>query len=410
MASLFGPTPQEVIMARQQQMQQEQMLRNQQISQQGGQFGVFAPLYQAGLRFGDVASQAVTQGLFPQQADPALQQASAIQSVLGKYQDEDLSSAETLTKIGRELMQIAPEAGIKALTLAGQLGKEKKPKISLTAEMLKQIKPEDRARVIADYQRTGELPVGIEWKPEEKRDGPERIRETRISELVNRGYSEQFATDIVDRNVSMEINPATGNVVRFNKLTGQASEVPLGELSPADQATILAADEDTQTRTLWDAAELGTGIGSAIRSGWSRTLGQVGLGTAEATEEARQTLLTSTNELARSLVVNPRFPVAEVERVIKEAGTQPSAADSPTLMRARLRTLDSFLRQRLQDAEKDANNMSLPQDIRSAQKTNAAAIRSFLPKLGVPETNPPKGITAEQWNRMSPEQKRLFRK
>jgi hypothetical protein len=126
MASLFGPTPQEVLLARQQQARQEQMLRNQQIGQQGGQFGVFAPLYQAGLKFGDVASQAAMQGLFPQQADPALQQASAIQSVLGKYQGEDLSSAETLTKIGKDLMQVAPDAGLKALTLAGQLGKEKK--------------------------------------------------------------------------------------------------------------------------------------------------------------------------------------------------------------------------------------------------------------------------------------------
>lgn len=125
-ASLFGPTPQQLLMARQKEAQEQQMLRNQQIAQQGGQFGVFAPLYQAGLRFGDVASQAAMQGLFPQQMDPALQQASAVQSVLGKYQGQDLSSPETLTKIGRDLMQVAPDAGLRALTLAGSLTKEKK--------------------------------------------------------------------------------------------------------------------------------------------------------------------------------------------------------------------------------------------------------------------------------------------
>jgi hypothetical protein len=97
-----------------------QMLRNQQIAQQGQQFGVFAPLYQAGLKFGDVGAQAAMQGLFPQQADPRLQQATAVQSVLAKYQGEDLTDPAVLAKIGKELTPIAPEAGFKALTLADQ--------------------------------------------------------------------------------------------------------------------------------------------------------------------------------------------------------------------------------------------------------------------------------------------------
>jgi hypothetical protein len=123
---------------------------------------VFAPLYQAGLKFGDVASQATMQGLFPQQADPALQQASAIQSVLGKYQGEDLSSAETLTKIGKDLMQVAPDAGLKALTLAKELA-PKGGKITLGAELLDQIDPKDRPRVIDSYQKTGQLPADTQW-------------------------------------------------------------------------------------------------------------------------------------------------------------------------------------------------------------------------------------------------------
>ena len=87
--SLFGPSPAEIIFAQQKEAQQQNMLRNQQIAQQGSQFGVFAPLYQAGLRFGDVASQAAMQGLFPQQADPRLQEATAVQAVLSKYADQD---------------------------------------------------------------------------------------------------------------------------------------------------------------------------------------------------------------------------------------------------------------------------------------------------------------------------------
>jgi hypothetical protein len=126
--SLFGPTPAELLMARQKEAQEMQMLRNQQIGQQGQQFGVFAPLYQAGLKFGDVGSQAAMQRMFPEQMDPRLQQATAVQSVLAKYVDEDQSDPAVLSKIGRELLPVAPEAGFKALTLAKELqGKQESP-------------------------------------------------------------------------------------------------------------------------------------------------------------------------------------------------------------------------------------------------------------------------------------------
>jgi len=124
--SLFGPTPAELLMARQKEAQEMQMLRNQQIGQQGQQFGVFAPLYQAGLKFGDVGRQAAMQRMFPEQMDPRLQQATAVQSVLAKYADQDQSNPEVLSKIGRELMPIAPDAGLRALEMASKLQKENK--------------------------------------------------------------------------------------------------------------------------------------------------------------------------------------------------------------------------------------------------------------------------------------------
>lgn len=101
--SLFGASPEELILARQREARQEQLLRNQQIAQQGQQFGVFAPLYQAGLRFGDIAGQAITQGLFPSSQDPMLKKAVDIQSVLSKYQGQDLNDPAVLTQIAGNL-------------------------------------------------------------------------------------------------------------------------------------------------------------------------------------------------------------------------------------------------------------------------------------------------------------------
>jgi len=394
--SLFGPTPVELIMAQQKEAQQMQMLRNQQMAQQGQQFGVFAPLYQAGLKFGDIGAQAVTQSLFPQQADPRLQQATAVQSVLAKYADEDQSDPAVLTKIGKDLMSVAPEAGLRALTMASQLSKETKPVTLSPGQQL--VDPKTRE-------------VLYTAPPKDEKPAEQRIRESRIKGLIERGYSPEFATDIVDKNITYDINPATGSMVRTNKLTGAVSEVPLGSLSPQEQGLIVAAAEENEDQTLWQAAEDGTGLWSAVKRGASIVGGQVGLPQSEKVEQARQTLLTATNELARSLVNNPRFAVAEVERVIKEAGTQPSVADTPTLMRARLKVLDTFLRNRLKTAEADAANMNLPQDLRSAQASNAAAIRSFIPKLGVPGSGekPPRGITQEQWNAMTEDQRARFR-
>jgi hypothetical protein len=125
MATLFGPSPAEVLMARQKEQEQMYMLRQQQIGQQGGQFGVFAPLYQAGLQFGDIGAQAMRQGLFPQQADPALMKATAIQGVLSKYAGQDMQSADVLRQISKDLMPIDPDASIKALTIAKSLRPEK---------------------------------------------------------------------------------------------------------------------------------------------------------------------------------------------------------------------------------------------------------------------------------------------
>jgi hypothetical protein len=170
-ASLFGPTPAELIMAQQKEAQQMQMLRNQQMAQQGQQFGVFAPLYQAGLKLGDVGAQAAMQGLFPQQADPRLQQATAIQSVLAKYADEDQSDPEVLTKIGKDLMSVAPEAGLRALTMAKELA-PKGGKISLSASDLEKIDPKDRSRAIQSFQTTGKLPDDISFIDKAKNEAP----------------------------------------------------------------------------------------------------------------------------------------------------------------------------------------------------------------------------------------------
>ena len=120
--SLFGPTPQELIAAQMKEQEQMDLLRNQQIGQQGREFGVFAPLYQAGLKFGDLGARAVTRSLFPEVQNPQLQQAQTIQTVLQTYQGQNLGDPTVLQKIASDLFAAgAPDAGIKALATAKSL-------------------------------------------------------------------------------------------------------------------------------------------------------------------------------------------------------------------------------------------------------------------------------------------------
>jgi hypothetical protein len=110
--SLFGPSPAEIQELRRQQEEKE-------ILASGGEFGAFAPLYQAGLRFGSAGRQAMAPLMGAQ--DPMLQKATAIQGVLAKYQDQDPSDPLVLTQIGRELMTVDPDAGFKAIAMAREL-------------------------------------------------------------------------------------------------------------------------------------------------------------------------------------------------------------------------------------------------------------------------------------------------
>jgi hypothetical protein len=179
--SLFGPTPAELIMAQQKEAQQMQMLRNQQIAQQGQQFGVFAPLYQAGLKFGDVGAQAAMQGLFPQQADPRLQQATAIQSVLAKYQGEDLSDPAVLSKIRQDLVSVAPEAALR-------LGKEIESK---TAD------PKKQAEAIV---------LRVSQLPEEDRTEEDNRQLAAANQLLNRAKDTTVqSSKILDDGTTVQI-------------------------------------------------------------------------------------------------------------------------------------------------------------------------------------------------------------
>ena len=134
--SLFGPSPEEILLARQQQSQQQLAARNQMIAQQGREFGVFAPLYQAGLRFGDVASQAANQYMFPNQRDPMLERATRIQDVISQYSDQDTTDPSVLTKMSQDFARQGLTREAFTIAQDARAAKREQQKLDIEAERL----------------------------------------------------------------------------------------------------------------------------------------------------------------------------------------------------------------------------------------------------------------------------------
>lgn len=221
------------------------------------------------------------------------------------------------------------------------------------------------------------------------------VREQKIADLKARGVPEAFAQDIVDGHARMEVVPQTGQVRFTNVVTGQAYQVPLGKAGTAAQDAIAEIDEtgppvggmdlDTEGVSLWQLAELSTGLGSTIRATAAIPLAWLGMNPFERTIQARQTALLEKRNLIRALVLNPRFPVGEMERIEEEITIAPRFWDDPKLLRSRFIAIDKSLREFMEDARRDANDPTLPQDVQAAQGANAAHISNFLGRIGLPD-------------------------
>jgi hypothetical protein len=101
--------------------------------------------------------------------------------------------------------------------------------------------------------------------------------------------------------------------------------------------------------------------------------------------ERRQTFANFQNDIIRSVINNPRFPVAEQERIRKEINIEPSALTDPQTLVARIRTLDTTLRSSLANREREGADTSLPVTARREALQAANNIRNLLVTLGVPQ-------------------------
>lgn len=261
-------------------------------------------------------------------------------------------------------------------------------------------------------------------------EGPSQ-RDLKALNLMRQGVPQSTAYNIVDGVVDYEINPNTGRVVYTNKATGEVREVPIAggvERQPLDMPSLWRL---TETRDV-------AGIVPWAREMVGKITGQVGWETGTVPTEARQMFRSAQNDLIRALTLNPRFPVAEIERIQRETNIDPGVFDSDTSLRARMRAVDDYLSYRLQNERRVANDPNMPEQMREDANRAANDIANFLQLMGVPEDEqggpqirsvprttgilpgsqgtptveitqpggpPPEGVPADLWQAMTPSER-----
>lgn len=209
--------------------------------------------------------------------------------------------------------------------------------------------------------------------------------------------TEQQAALWAANGVQVVVDPVLRSPMLVNKATQQS--IPLSGIAPQGDATAQPPlqgqgpqtgpqpNEQAQAPSLYEMAPGATGVGPSLQETWT----DIGPQVSENFEgypdvvEARQQFSVAQNELIRALSLNPRFPVAEMERIRSEINIGPSAWQSPQALQARMRAVDAGLRIRLQNEMETANNPNLPADVRSAALQAVNDIQNFLERLGAPQ-------------------------
>jgi hypothetical protein len=250
--------------------------------------------------------------------------------------------------------------------------------------MLGMLTPEQQAQAV-------EIRAGLQARAQPEQRDPAIV--ARIDQLMQSGVDENTARGIATNRLRITTNPITGERAIIDMATGQPYDYGGGAGAGAE---VPPPPPQVPPESLYDQAGEATGVVPGLKALSTDTLGQLpdwaggGLFQFPDTVEAQQTLTVATNDLIRSLSVNPRFPVAEMERIMREIGIAPGMTTSETGMQSRMTALDKYLRNRMEFERQAAADPNLPADQRQIAIASARNINQFLGLLQVPQeaTNP----------------------
>ena len=140
--------------------------------------------------------------------------------------------------------------------------------------------------------------------------------------------------------------------------------------------------------TLYDLAQIPrtTGLGPAAGEFLQRGFGQVGINVVSPEFTARrQRFETAKTAALKAWALNSRFPVAEMERILKEYDISAAKFTDPQTLVTNIRSVADELRRRLADEDRAGRDTNLPASERQQARISANNIANFLKLLGAPE-------------------------
>ena len=209
------------------------------------------------------------------------------------------------------------------------------------------------------------------------------VRRQKIDDAIRlENLTEAQAVRLIDELSDTEINPVTGRVVTLDSIAAIRGQGDVVTEQPVGTRT--ATPEPAPENTLFNLARVATGPVSGATKKTAAVLSFFGVDTDEPATGAVQRFKTELQNLVRALSINPRFPVGEINRIIEEINIKPGFFKGTGVLEKQMISLDSSLQLRLQQAENDANDTTLPEETRQKAAASASSIRNFLPILGAP--------------------------
>jgi hypothetical protein len=215
------------------------------------------------------------------------------------------------------------------------------------------------------------------------------------------------ATNITDGVIDLNYLE-DGSVVELNKATGTARRVPFDPTVPTAAQPSPAEGQDNpyelpEGMSLLEAVENGTGFVNIIPETVGRILSNIApSAVAEDKTKAMNVLRAADNSLIRAFSLNPRYPVAEQQRIRENYGIAPSMTDSPKAARLRVYQLDSFIEKEIATAQGRINDPATPPEQINADKTLISNLNAFRNTLIPAQVEATQLRTAKDVKALSP--------
>ena len=250
---------------------------------------------------------------------------------------------------------------------------------------------EERRKAEADLAKAGAATT-------RQRDDEIAARKKELERLGMLGPElEDTAAKLVDGSLRIELQE-DGTLFQIDDVLAASADpeiraTAVKRIRPDDP---LATIEDLnpydlpEGMSLAEAATKGTGIVNMFKEGIARwTSNFVPSALDDDRTKAKNVLNGADNLLIRAFSLNPRYPVAEQERIRETYGINPKLGESPKSMASKIENLDSFTERELAKLVKSVNDPTTDPIKRLADKATISELKSFRGIMFPPEKQVP---------------------